>query len=200
MALVALWKKRATILKMSLVEQQRKNVLEAVVAIAEKDLQANSNRGGPEREDLLRRLAPQVAEALWVYQYAGIMNREFRSMNELNGKNDESSNNEARRTLIQRAQAILNEWRLDLKEGDAIHCPDYIDEYEFNDESRGFIKLYAATVDKVSEVGSWVLLGDSSSPSKSARQLAEAERGIFVKFVEFPEEEGRWIVLGPMQQ
>lgn len=178
---------------MSLVEQQRKNVLEAVVGIAEKDLQANDRGGGSVRADLLRRLAPQVAEALWVYQYAGVMNGECRSTNESNG------NNEAWRTLIQRAQAILNEWRLDLKEGDRIACPDYIDEYEFNDESRGFIKLYAATVEKVAEGGSCVLLGDSSSPTKASHQLDEGEKGILVRFVEYPEEESRWVVLGPMR-
>jgi len=175
-------------------EQQRTHDLETALSKAELDIAKNADEEeNDDRMKLFRRHAPRIAEALWVYQYAGDKNEKVPSNVE------EASSNaagEAKKALIGRAQTFLQEWRLSLKVGDTIHCPDYIDEYEYNDESRGFIKLYAATIQKRSGSRSWVSLGDSSAHCKSMYQLDSEERAIFVKFIDYPDEQARWIVLG----
>ena len=184
-------------------QQSSLHVLEGIVAKAEQELEEQQQNGKasnlstpsprqtkPARDKILRRHAKPIAEALWVYQYAGDVNGN--SASDGTPKRNAPSNASA---LAKRAQGILNEWRLTLKEGDTIHCPDYIDEYEFGDQSRGFVKLYAATVQEVALGGSVVSLGDSASSSKEQYQLNEHERAIFVNFMEYPDEQSRWIVL-----
>lgn len=162
--------------EMCIPEDQQQHPLEALVAAAE---QAGSS-------DLLRG-ASQIAEALWLYQYA----------KDVSGVSNGSSNvKELSKNLLDRAQSILHKWRQTLKEGDTIHCPDFMDEYEFNDESLGFVKLYAATIQKIATGGSNILLGDSACSTKTWYQLEEGERAIFVNFVDYPDQ-SRWIVLKP---
>jgi hypothetical protein len=129
-----------------------------------------------------------VAAALWEYQFV------------VDGDNelwfgDENAKLGLDVTLIERAQAFLHHWRLLIKAGERISCPDFMDEFECGNVSSGLVKLYRARVLRLAHEGETICLGDDSSTETHDYTLQETEKAILVHYLAYPKEQDRWFLI-----
>jgi len=103
-------------------------------------------------------------------------------------------------TILTLARSLINFWRHSLQPNDRVLAPDYVDEYEPNDERIGWVKLFNAVVTdvvwyrhngRVSQVG----LGDSSTEMKRMYVLSEGEMAVRLHYLQYPPSQDQWVLL-----
>jgi len=108
-------------------------------------------------------------------------------------------NTKAGRNLSTRARKILTFWREGIRTNDIISCPDYLDEYECNDNDRKWVRLFDATVLSYASghvnKGMEISLGDSSVSEKKKYRLKEKDAAIRVHYDGFGASDSQWLLL-----
>ena len=107
------------------------------------------------------------------------------------------SNRELDGLLVDEAKVLLKHWRLSVRKGDRIECQDWVDEFEHNDEERGWIKSYKGVVERHAPGGTTIYKTDENGNDTELVlfQLKEDHPGaLFVHFDGFTDDD-KWVQL-----
>jgi len=99
--------------------------------------------------------------------------------------------------LTQEAEELLQGWREGIRENDEVDCCDWVDEFECNDESRGWVKMYSIRVETYAAGGETVMKLDEDGDETDEVDFIlpkDHPGAIYVHFHGF-EDDDKWIHL-----
>lgn len=99
--------------------------------------------------------------------------------------------------IVKEARGLLQEWREGIRENDEVDCCDWDDEFECNDEGRGWVKMYPIRVETYAAGGEKVMKIDEDGDETNEVDFIipkDHPGAIYVHFHGF-EDDDRWIHL-----